>query len=336
MKRVCILLGLLPALFAIGCTGGSQESAEKPSASTSNESGEFKVALLTPGPVSDAGWSAMAFEGLQEIESQMGATIANQEAAGTKVRDAMRSYAREGFDLVFGHGFEYNKPGVELAAEFPNTVFVSSSGGETATNAGAFRFYLEQSCYLAGIMAARMSKTGTLGMVAGPEVPSIASTLKAFAAGAKSVNPNIKIVQVYFGDSPDPAKARQATLSVIDQGADFVIHQANAAVQGVFDACKDRGVKAFGTNLNQNDNASGAVVASAIIVPGPAFVNLAKLVQSGEFKGDIVLMGMQEGAIDFVLNPAFESQVPAEVKEEIEATKAKILSGELVVPKDEF
>lgn len=335
----------LAAVLLAGCSASKDDSpstATTPASSSTSTAADstassFKVALLTPGPVSDAGWSALAYEGLQGIKTDMGAEVSNQEAAGAKIKDAMRSYAQKGYNLIFGHGFEYNKPGVELAKDFPKTVFVSSSGGETAPNAGAFRFYLEQSCYLAGMMAAKMSKTGTIGSVAVQNYPSIVSTLKAYEAGAKAVNPKIKIVPTsYFGSEGDVAKAKQATESVLSQGADFVIHQANAAAQGVFDACKEKGVYAFGTNADQNSNASNAVIASATIVAKPAFTELAKEVKAGTYKGEVSLFGMDKGAIDFVINPAMLSKVPADVQKLLHDTQEKIKSGALVVPKDNF
>jgi basic membrane lipoprotein Med (substrate-binding protein (PBP1-ABC) superfamily) len=335
------LIGLLAIAFAFGCTAGDSSGTGTTGSTAGGgapAADEFKVALLTPGPVSDAGWSSMAYDGLQAIKSDMNATVDNQEASDVgKIRDAMRSYAQKGYQLVFGHGYEYNEVGVQVAKDFPNTVFVSSSGGQTAPNAGAFRFYLEQGCYLAGYLAGKMSKTGKIGSVAVINVPSINSTLKAYEAGAKAANPNITVLPiVYFGKEGDVAAAKQATEGVIAQGADFVIHQANAAAQGVFDACKAHNVHAFGTNLNQNENPSGAVVASATIVAKPAFLDLAAQVKAKSYKGQVSLYGMDKGAIDFVLNPVFESQIPEALRTEIATLKENIKGGKVVVPKDEF
>jgi basic membrane protein A and related proteins len=325
-------------VFAGGCTGGSSNSSSSSQTTPppAPQSGDFKVALLTPGSVSDSGWSALAFQGLEAIRTEMGAETNNQVATGTQIKDALRGYAQKGYSLIFGHGYEYNEPSIDVAKDFPKTVFVSSSGGKTAANVGAFRFYLEQGFYLAGMMAADMSKTGTLAMIGGDNVPSIVSTFKGFEAGAKAANPKIKVIQIFTNDGQDVAKAKLATLKAIGEGADFVIHQANAAAQGVFDACKEKNVYAFGANLNQNDNASGVVIASAIIVAKPAFLDVAKHVKDGTFKGGIILQGMDSGAIDFVLNPSFVGKIPDKVQKDLTTTMAAIKSGKLVVPKDEF
>lgn len=333
VKRNLLLVGL--ALLAVGCTSGSNTGSGSTGAAATSEK-PFRVALLTPGSISDAGWSAMAYEGLKAIETDMKAEISNEEATGTKIKDSMRSYAQDGYGLVFGHGFEYNEPAIEVAKSFPNTVFVSSSGGQTAANVGAFRFYLEQGCYVAGMMAGQMTKTGKIARVSLGGIPSIDSTLRAFEAGAKSVRPDIQIIKIEISNDKDVAAAKRATLSALNQGADFVIHQANAAAQGVFDAAKEKGAYAFGTNLNQNDNASGAVIASAVIVAKPAFLDLAQRVKAGTYKGGIELYGMDKGAIDFVINPALESKIPAEVKENVQGAIERIKSGAIVVPKDEF
>jgi len=321
-------------LLVAGCNNTAPKTAETPAPASTGK--KLKVALLTPGPVSDAGWSALAYNGLMEIKKQLGAEVENQEATGTKIKDSMRAYGQQNFDLVFGHGYEYNAPAMEVAADFPKTIFISSSGDKTGANVGAFRFYLEQGFYLAGMMAADMSKTGTVAMIGGPQVPSIQSTFDAFKAGALAEKPSIKVLQSYTGKDDDIAAAKQATLTAIGQGADFVIHQANAGAQGVFDAAKEKGIYAFGANADQNDNPSGVVIASPVIVAGPAFVDLAKKVQAGSYKGSVELMGMDIGAIDFVVNPKLKDKIPADVMKKITDKMADIKSGKFVVPKMKF
>ncbi|MBX3096008.1 MAG: BMP family protein [Fimbriimonadaceae bacterium] len=336
-----LALGLI-GFTLLGCTGGASSAPEAngPTSTTASPpkpmEGELKVALITPGPVSDSGWNAMAYAGLKAIETDLGAKVSNQEAAGPKISDAMRSYAQDGYQLVFGHGFEYNEPAVEVGKAFPNTIFITSSGGGTSTNVGAFRFYLEQGFYLAGYMAGKMSKTGKVAMIGGDDVPSIRSTFKGFVAGAKAARADIVVIEKFTGSGSDVAAAKQATTAAINEGADFVIHQANAAAQGVFEACKEKKVYAFGANLNQNSNESGIVIASATINAEPAFLKIAKSVKDGTFKGEVVLVGMSDGAIDFVLNPAMRSVIPETLVREIEAERTKILEGQLTVPKDEF
>jgi len=328
----------LIALLAIGCGSGDNKApgsgtqADKPA----TPAAPFKVALITPGPVDDSGWNALAYDGLQAIKTDLGAEVNNQQAIGTQIKDTMRQYAQDGYNLVIGHGFEYNEPSIQVAKAFPNTVFVSSSGGKTAPNAGAFRFYLEQGFYLCGMMAGYMTKSGKVAMIGGDNVPSIVSTFHGFKAGFLAAKPNGQVIEVFTGNGEDVAAAKQATLQAIANGADFVIHQANAAAQGVFDACKEKGVYAFGANMDQNGNPSGIVIASATIIAKPAFLDLAKRVKDHTYKGEVSLMGMDKGAIDFVVNPALANKVPADVLKKLDQAKADIKSGKIIVPMDKF
>jgi len=333
-------LPLLAIAFAVGCAKTDSSPYEGRTVKTiesDSDKAKFKVALLTPGPVSDSGWNALAFEGLQNINTELGATVDQKESSGTKIADDMRTYARQGYNLVFGHGFEYNEPAMKVAKDFPNTVFVTSSGGGTAKNVGAFRFDLEEGFYLAGYMAAMMSKTGTIGSVSVQDYPSIVSTLRAYQAGAKAANPAIEVLPpVYFGVEGDIARAKTATQQVISRNADFIIHQANAAAQGVFDACKEKKVFAFGSNSNQNDNPAGDVIASAVIITKTPFKELAEAVKRKVYVGTIGEYAMTNDSIDFVLNPKLLSKIPANVQQKVKDLAADIKSGKVKVPKDKF
>lgn len=330
----------LSVLLLAGCSSPNQESAptgNSPStSSTETKKSDFKVALLTPGPVDDSGWCALAYEGLQGIKADLGAEVANQVTQPNDIKEAMRTYAQKGYNLIFGHGFEYNEPGVELAKDFPNTVFVSSSGSKTAKNAGAIRFYLEQSFYLAGFLAGKASKTGVVGMVGGPEVPSIKSTFSAFRAGATAANPKVQVLEAFTGKNDDSAAAKQVADQMIAKKADFLIHQANSGAKGVFTACKEAKIWAFGANSNQNDDDSGVVIGSALLVGKPAFLEVAKIVKEGKFDGNVIQLGMDKGAIDFVFNDKLKSNLPAEAITAMEAVKKDIVSGKFIVPKDKF
>lgn len=332
MDRKLVGALLFVSLLA-GCSGGVKSES---SVETVEDDGVFSVALLTPGSVSDSGWNAMAYEGLMAIELELGATVQNMEATDAQIRDAMRSYAQQDFELVLGHGYEYNAPGTEVGKDFPGTVFVSSSGGDFTANSGTFRFYLEQGFYIAGYMAGKMSKTGKIAAIGINVIPSIKSTFRGFIAGAKAANPDIVVIEPDMNFEADAAAFKQQTLAAIDAGADFVIHQANENAQAVFNACKERGVYAFGANADQNSNVSGVVIASAVIIAKPAYVALAQAVKDGTYDGHVELMGMADGTIDVVYNPALSGKIPSELLEELADLKQQILSGALVVPMDEF
>jgi len=300
-----------------------------------NADGTFKVALLSPGPVSDAGWNASAYEGLLRIEKELGAEISQIEVkTPAEFEEGFRDYADKGFKLVFGHGFEFQDAAAAASPDFPNTVFITSSGTTVRDNVAPMIFEIEQATYLMGIIAARLSKTGKAGCVGGIEIPSVQSGFRAFEAGAKSVNKNFVVVNSFIGNWDDLGAAKEATLALIDQKADFILHNADAAGLGVFQAVKERqGVFAFGANKNQNDLAPQVVMASAVLDIPQALVTMARQVKEGAFKAQIERLGMKDGVVALAINPTLAHHLSAKLMKEIEDTRQAILRGELVVPR---
>lgn len=306
---------------------GSSDAPSSPDA--------FKVALLSPGPVSDAGWNASAYEGLQAIQKQLGAEISQIETkTPAEFEQGFRDYARRGYDLVFGHGFEFQDAAAAVSKEFPNTVFITTSGTTVRDNVAPIVFEIEQATYLLGMLAARQSQTGRIGAVGGVEIPSVKSSFEAFKAGARAVKPDIGFVASYIGNWEDVGAAKEATLALIDRGVDFIFHNADAAGLGVFQAAQERkGVYVFGSNKNQNHIAPDVVLASAVLSVPNAMLAVAQEVKEGAFKAEIRRLGMKENVVALEINPGLKDRVPEEVWAEIEAAEQQILNGALTVPK---
>jgi basic membrane lipoprotein Med (substrate-binding protein (PBP1-ABC) superfamily) len=298
---------------------------------------QFRVALLTPGPVSDAGWNALAYEGLLKIRDTLGAHISQVETkTPAEFEEAFRDYASRGFHLVFGHGFEFQDAAAKVGADFPDTVFITTSGSTVRPNVAPMRFLLEEATYLMGIISAKLSRTGKAGAIGGMEIPPLTSTFMAFEAGAKSINPHFQVVISYIGNWEDVGAARQATLALIEQGCDILIPNADAAGLGAFQAATEKKVFLFGTNKNQNDIAPDVVVASGVIDIPSAFLTVAREVRDRRFSGRLIRLGMKEGIISLVYNPALEALLSSDVRGLVEATRQKIIAGELSVPSIEF
>ena len=129
-----------------------------------------------------------------------------------------------------------------MAPDFPDTVFITTSGNTVRPNVAPLRFMLEEATYLEGMLAAAMSKTGKAGAVGGMEIPSVKSTIIAFEAGAKAVKPDFQVVTSYVGNWDDVGAAKEAALALVQQGADFLFHNADAAGLGVFQAAQEQQV----------------------------------------------------------------------------------------------
>jgi basic membrane protein A and related proteins len=335
MKRALLAVSLLAFFACQQKEAAAPDTAATDTASTATAPAAkpFKVGLLTPGSVNDGGWNALAYEGLQKIKTDLGAEVSNQETKTPAENvEAFRAYGSQGYDLAFGHGFEYQDPAKSAGAEFTKTIYITTSGTTIAPNVAPMRFQLEEATYLLGVIAARESKTGKAGLVGGINFPSIASTFLAFKAGAQSVNPKFDVREIYTGNFDDLGAAKLATLSLINAGADFIFHQANEAGRGVFQACSERKVRCFGSNKNQTDLAPDVIVANAVLdVPG-ALMKMAKTVRDGQFKPQIQHFGMNEGVVTLEWNDALKAQISPETVAEVARLEAEIKAGKLKVP----
>ncbi len=307
-----------------------------------HETKEFKVAMLLPASITDAGWNALAYEGLKGIEKELNAQISHVESrTPADQEEHFRAYALDGYHLIFGHGYEYQDSAKAVASDFPETIFITSSGSTLLPNVSPIIFRLEEATYLLGIMAGKMSKSGKIGIVGGQNIPSVNSTFMAFEGGVRSVNPDAEVRWTYVGDWENIGKAKELALAQINEGIDFIFHNADAAGRGVFEAAEiaqasGKMVYTFGSNKDQSEVSPTTVLANAIITPN-AFVHVAKLVKEGTFKSQPYVFTMVTGgAIAMSYNPKLEDKVPEEVKKQVAEAKQKILAGELKVPQINF
>jgi basic membrane lipoprotein Med (substrate-binding protein (PBP1-ABC) superfamily) len=317
-------------------TACKRDESQAPSASAAPNA--FKVALLTPGSIRDGGWNQSAYEGLERIQKELGAEIAHQETKTPQDFEAgFRDFAARGYQLVFGHGFEFQDAAANVAKDHPKTVFVTTSGSTVRENVAPIVFELEDATYLLGFAGARLSKTGKLGALGGVKIPSVASTFAAFEAGAKRARPDAQVTLSYIGGWTDTSAAREATLALVANGADVLIHNANEAAAGFFQAVgSSPGVIAFGTNKNQNAEVPDKVLASATLDVPAALLLVAKEVRAGTFKARPMRFGLGSEVIRVEWNPRLRDSVPAEVTAEVEKLAGEIASGSLQVPRGNF
>jgi basic membrane lipoprotein Med (substrate-binding protein (PBP1-ABC) superfamily) len=301
-------------------------------------SGSFRVALLTPGPISDAGWNAGAYEGLLRIRDSLGAEISQVETkTPAEFEEAFRDYARRGYRLVFGHGFEFQDAVARVGAEYPGTVFITTSGSTVRPNVSPMVFQLEEGTYLAGMLAGGLTRSGKIGFVGGIKLPPVEGTYVGFAGGARAVRRGVEVLQAYIGNFEDVAAAKENALAQIRRGADVLIHNADAAAFGVFQAARENpGVLAIGSNRNQNAVAPDVIVASATLDVPHALLVVARTVKEGRFHPGVMPLGIRDSVVDFVLNERLAGRVSATLRARIAAARDSIVAGTLRVPHIEF
>ena len=340
LVRSTLIIVLLSTGVMLGCERlrESRKIIHTPASAT------FKVGMLLPGSISDQGWNALAYDGLKAIETELGAEISYVESLTLADWEAdFRSYALQGYHLIFGHGYEYQEAAIAVAEDYPEIVFITSAGasGAIRENVAPIVFRLEEATYLLGMISGMMTQTDQIGIIGGQQLPSGNSTFIAFEGGVKSVNPDAVVQRAYVGDWENIAKARELALAQIEKGVDFIFHNANEAGIGVFEAvvlAQDAGrtVYSFGANRDQSAVSPRAVLANAVITPR-AYVQLATAVKEGTFESKLYIFTMTtEGAIALTYNPELRDQVPEAVQQKVEAARLQILEGTLTVPQIDF
>jgi basic membrane protein A and related proteins len=211
----------------------------------------LKVGILIPGSKSDKGWMESSYDGLMAAEKKYGDKIKVQMIENINYADmdqALTNLASKN-ELVIGVGGQTQASVYKIAKRFPKVHFsiVGGNEGDNAPNVAGYDVKQAEIAYVAGAAAAMLSKTGAISYVGGLEIPSIVNAGKEFGNGAKSINPNIKYTENYTGDFDDVAKAKEATLAAIAQGADIHYHILNLGLRGMEQAAKEKGTHIIGS-----------------------------------------------------------------------------------------
>ncbi len=277
----------------------------------------LKVAALLSGPINDMGWNASAYEGLLMLEDSYGCEISYLEnVAQSDMEENFRNYALQGYDVIFGHGFQFGDAATKVAAEFPDTDFIIiSSDISNGTNLGSANTKNEDQGFIAGALAAMISETGMVAGLGGMDIPPIRSSVVGFAAGAKYINPDIEVKTVLTGSNDDVGKAKETALALIDDGVDVIFANANQAGLGSIEACQDRGVWSIGSNQDQNPSAPETVVQSIIKSTPQLFNYVVGLIVDGTYEAKFHGLGVKEGAIFLSDWHGFDETFPEAVAE---------------------
>jgi basic membrane lipoprotein Med (substrate-binding protein (PBP1-ABC) superfamily) len=313
---------------AFACTG-DQRSANDSAASSTGAA--FRVALLTPGPISDRSWNGGAYDGLLAIRDSLGAQISHvQTKTPAEFEENFRQYGAQGYDLVIGHGFEFQDAAVRVGPEYPKTLYVTTSGNTVRANVAGIQFAFEEASYLAGILAAGMSKSAAIGAIGGTELPPVKRSFSAYSSGARSVNPRMGIAVSYVGNWDDVSAGREQALAQIGRRTDVIFQNADAAGLGVFQAAREsKSAYVIGANADQNGIAPDVTLGSVVIDLRHAFLLVAKDVKDGTFKPRVVSLGVRENVVRLVLNPTLESRIPGAIRTAIDSVQRRLFDGSL-------
>lgn len=328
-----IMLLVVLSLSAAGCAPSSSTEAANTS---EGQAKKIKVAFVIAGSVSDGAFGTISYQGVEQVKKEAfieKADYVEGVNAPTDAAKAIRDYVADGYDVVWAQSGLHSATVMEIAPEFPETVFVTlatSPADQTFDNVWFGPNECEGGYYLAGALAAQMTESNTIGLVGGRENPLYVACSKAYEEGAKSVNPDIKVLTVFTGDYNDPIKAKEAAVSQIQNGADAIAHFQDLGMTGVVAAAEEsteagRQVWVIGKGSDQYEQAPNVMLTSVVYDYGVQMKSIAAEIANGK-KSGVMPQSVANGSVYLA---DFRGHVPEDVMKNLDELTGKIKMGEV-------
>jgi basic membrane protein A and related proteins len=341
------LLAVLLAVAAVGCGGDEEGTTGAGTGAGTTGAEAISVGMVSDtGGLDDRGFNEFSINGFERAKTELGVTgrVYVSESADDYLPN-LTAAVDDGHDLVVAIGFLIQPSVAEVAKEATDVNFAGvdqfygdppECGGEgqavcTLPNVLGLQFPSEEAGYLAGIVAAMMTKTKTVSTVGGISIPPVNNWIAGFRQAVKDTDPSVKLLNAYSQDFVDQAKCKEIALDQIAQGSDVVFQVAGLCGLGALDAACEKDVYAIGVDADQSF-AGDCVITSALKPLELAVFETIKSAQDGTFKGGTNrFFGIEEFPDAELLAP-YTDVVPQEVKDAVEAAKAKLISGEIDPP----
>jgi simple sugar transport system substrate-binding protein len=336
-KRSLLKLAALSAVAAAALMGcGKKEAAAPvpapaPVAAAPAKAEPLKVAFAYVGPVGDGGWSFAHDNARKAVEKEFGdkvvTSFVEKVPESADAERVIRDMAGQGAQLIFGTTFGYMEPMLKVAADLKDVKFEHATGYKTAPNLRTYDSRTYEGAYLAGVIAGKMSKTGTLGVVGSVPIPEVVRNINSFTLGAQSVNPAIKTKVVWVNEWFNPPKETEAATALINGGADVLFQNTDSSA--VLQTAEKMGKRAFGWDSDMTAYGPKAHLASAVINWAPYYIKSVGEALDGKWTGGTsAWWGVKEGAIDLV---SIAADVPDDTKKRIDEVKAGLKDGSFAI-----
>ncbi|HAS50492.1 MAG TPA: BMP family ABC transporter substrate-binding protein [Gammaproteobacteria bacterium] len=288
----------------------------------------LKIGFVYVSPIGDAGWTYQHDLGRRAVETAFGDRVRTKYvesvAEGADAERVIRDFAASGHQLVFTTSFGFMNPTLKVAKQFPKTLFEHATGYKQAPNVGIYAARYYEARYLAGIVAAKMSKTGIAGYVAAFPIPEVIMGINAFTQGMRSVNPAAQVKVIWVNAWFDPGKEREAALTLASQGADILTHHTDSTA--VVQTAEEKGVWSMGYHSDMSKYGPKTQLTAAIHHWEDFYRKTVQQALEGQWASGNVWGGLKEGMVGLApFNPA----VPPEVAALVEERKQAIIAGQL-------
>jgi len=288
----------------------------------------LNVGFVYISPIGDAGWTTQHDQARKEMEKALGSKITTKYVENVpESADAervIRDLAQTGSKLVITTSFGYMNPTLKVAKQFPNVKFIHLTGYKTAVNVANTNARFYEGRYLAGVLAAKMSKSHVAGYVAAFPIPEVLQGVNAFTRGMRSVDPKAEVKVVWVNSWFDPGKERDAAITLIGQGADVITHHTDSTA--VVQAAEEKGKYAIAYHSDMKKYGPKAQLAAVTHHWGAYYTKQAQAVIDGTWKSSSTWGGIKDGMVKL---EGINNSVPAEVKQFVAAREKELVAGTL-------
>ncbi len=289
----------------------------------------LKVGFVYVAPLTDAGWVHQHDEGRKAVEAALGAqvktTYVENVPEGADAERVIRELAQQGHKLIFTPSFGYMEPTLKVAKDFPDVKFESITGYKTAANVATANARYYEGRYLAGIVAGRMTQTDMAGYVAGFPIPEVLQGINAFTLGMRSVNPKAQVKVVWLNAWFDPAREREAAMTLMNQNADVLAFHTGS--NAVMVAAQERGKMAVAYHSDMRKVAPDAQIIAVTHRWGDYYTQRVRAALDGSWQSGSVWGGTRQGMVRV---EGFGSKVPLAVRNEVLAYQNDLRVGALL------
>ncbi len=324
---LCVLL-IVVALVGSSC--------RMPTRAADDKSKVHVGIVFDIGGKDDRSFNASAWEGVKRAAKDFPIVLRDVEPGDpTSIEPAMRAFAERGYDLIIGVGFAQTPIMEQVAKDYPKLNFAIIDGVSQLPNVASLIFKEHQGSYLVGMIAAKKSQSGTLGFIGGMDIPLIHKFEKGYEEGARSVNPNIRVIDNYVGVTDaawnNPGQGKELAVAQINKGADVIFTAAGNSGLGAFDAAEQYKKFVIGVDSNQNWVKPGFVLTSMVKRVDNAVYQIISDRVGNKFQGGIHVYGLENDGVGYALDKFNEPLISKDVLQQVEAAKQKIIDGKIQV-----
>lgn len=317
--------GLTLAACIPGRTSNLQGEVS-PSASPVVTNEPLKIGFVYIGTVGDFGWTYSHDLGRREMEANLQdkvkTTFVENVNEGAEAERVIRQLALDGNKLIFTTSFGYMNPTITVAKDFPDVMFEHCTGDKRAANVGTYLGRSEETRYLTGMIAGKMTKSNIIGFIGSYPIPQVIRSIGAFTQGLRATNPRAKVKVLWVQSWYEPAKEREVAQALINLGADVLTQHTDSpsAVQ----LAEEKGIYAFGDNTDLSKFGARAHLTSAINKWGKFYTDTALAVMDGTWKSKEIWHGIAQGMVDISpMNPL----IPNDVQQLVNSKRNEFIQG---------